>query len=133
MSLGEEKYLPSFADTLIWDLIASMTPTFINLALLNRSPPFWMLNFKLIFCANYFQTALKSHLDQFHKNLAFFMEIALSNYALPPEIVEKTFVVSRFSDIRKETTLFLVVPKRKDQERRSYSVVSARNNQKRHN
>ena len=39
----------------------------------------------------------------------------------------------RFSDIRKETTLFLVIPKRNHQERLSYSVVSARNNQKQHN
>ena len=31
---------------------------------------------------------------------------------LQAEIVEKTFVISRFSDIRKETTLFLVVPKK---------------------
>ena len=31
---------------------------------------------------------------------------------LRAEIVETTFVVSRFSDIRKEMTLFLVVPKK---------------------
>ena len=43
------------------------------------------------------------------------------------EIVEMTFVVSRFSDIRKETTSFLVVSKRNDQKRRSFSVVSTRN------
>ena len=36
------------------------------------------------------------------------------------EIVETTFVVSHFSDIRKETTSFLVLPKRNEQERRSY-------------
>ena len=46
------------------------------------------------------------------------------------EIVETTFVISHFSDIRKETTSFLVIPKRNDQERQSYSVVSARNDQK---
>ena len=40
------------------------------------------------------------------------------------EIVETTFVVSHFSDIRKETTSFLVVPKKPDQERRSFSVGS---------
>ena len=33
-------------------------------------------------------------------------------YDLQPKIVEKTFVVSCFSDIRKETTSFLVVPKK---------------------
>ena len=53
------------------------------------------------------------------------------------EIVETTFVVSRFSDIRKETTSFLVVPKKTDQERRSFSVGSekytTRNDQKRTN
>ena len=32
------------------------------------------------------------------------------------EIVETTFVVSFFSDIRRETTWFLVVPKRNNQE-----------------
>ena len=46
---------------------------------------------------------------------------------LQAEIVEKTFVISRFSDIRKETTLFLVIPKRNDQKRRSYSVVFCQN------
>ena len=40
------------------------------------------------------------------------------------EIVETTFVVSRFSDIRKEMTSFLAVPKKTDQERRSFSVGS---------
>ena len=40
------------------------------------------------------------------------------------EIVETTFFVSRFSDIWKETTLFLVVPKKNDQEQRSFSVGS---------
>ena len=40
------------------------------------------------------------------------------------EIVEITFVVSRFSDIQKETTLFLVVPKKTDQERSLFSVGS---------
>ena len=43
---------------------------------------------------------------------------------LGAEIVETTFVVSRFSIIRKEMTLFLVVPKKNDQERRSFSVRS---------
>ena len=38
------------------------------------------------------------------------------------EIVETTFVVSRFSDIQKETTLFLVEPQKNDQERCSFSV-----------
>ena len=33
----------------------------------------------------------------------------------------------RFSDIQKETTLFLVVPKRNYREQRSYNVISARN------
>ena len=46
---------------------------------------------------------------------------------LQAEIVETTFVVSCFSDIRKVMTLFLVISKRNHQERRSYSVVSARN------
>ena len=53
------------------------------------------------------------------------------------EIVETTFVVSHFSDIRKEMTSFLVVPKKPDQERRLFSVGSekymTRNNQKRTN
>ena len=49
------------------------------------------------------------------------------------KIVEMTFVVSRFSDIHKEEISFLVVPKRNNQELLSYSVVSARNEQKRHN
>ena len=40
---------------------------------------------------------------------------------LEAEIVETTFVVSRFSDIRKETTSFLVVSKKTDQDRRSSS------------
>ena len=39
------------------------------------------------------------------------------------EIVEMTFVVSLFSDIRKETTLFLVVSKRNDQKQCSFSVI----------
>ena len=56
---------------------------------------------------------------------------------LEPEIVETTFVISRFSDIRKETTLFLVVPKKPDQERCSFSVGSdnytTRNDQKQTN
>ena len=51
------------------------------------------------------------------------------------EIVETTFVVSRFSDLQKETTSFLVVPKKNDQERRSFSVGSekytTRNDQER--
>ena len=37
-----------------------------------------------------------------------------SRGGLEAEIVETTFVISRFSDIRKETTLFLVLPKRND-------------------
>ena len=52
----------------------------------------------------------------------------------------KTFVVSRFSDIQKETTSLLVVPKRNNQERCSFSIVSentrpgmTRNDQKRSN
>ena len=40
------------------------------------------------------------------------------------EIVETTFVISHFSDIRKEMTLFLVVPKKIDQEQRSFNVGS---------
>ena len=49
--------------------------------------------------------------------------------------METTFVVSRFLDIRKETTSFLVVPKKTDQEQRSFSVRSdnymTRNDQER--
>ena len=41
----------------------------------------------------------------------------------PTKIVEMTFVVSRFSDIRKETTSFLVTTNRNDQKRRSFIVV----------
>ena len=40
------------------------------------------------------------------------------------EIVETTLVVSHFSDIRKETTSFLVVPQKNDKERGSFSVGS---------
>ena len=40
------------------------------------------------------------------------------------EIVETTFVVSLFSDIQKETTLFLVVLRKTDQERSSFSFGS---------
>ena len=50
-----------------------------------------------------------------------------NNLCLDSEIVETTFVDSRFSDIQKEMTLFLVVSKRNDQKRRLFSVVSARN------
>ena len=47
---------------------------------------------------------------------------------LQAEIVEMTFVVSRFSDIRKETTSFLVVPKK--QTRNDARLVSdLKNNQ----
>ena len=46
------------------------------------------------------------------------------------EIVEMTFVVSRFSDIRKEKTSFLVVSKRDDRTLCSFSVVSARKDYK---
>ena len=50
-------------------------------------------------------------------------------------IVETTFVVSLFSDIRKERTSFLVVPKKPNQEQRSFSVGSdnytTRNDQER--
>ena len=56
------------------------------------------------------------------------------------EIVETTFVVCRFSDIQKVTTSFLVVPKKTDQEQRSFIVGSdntrpgtTRNNQKQTN
>ena len=38
--------------------------------------------------------------------------------------METTFVISHFSDIRKEMTLFLVVPKKIDQEQRSFNVGS---------
>ena len=47
------------------------------------------------------------------------------------EIAETT--LSRFSDIRKETTSFLVVSKRNNQKRRSFSVVSARNDHEQNN
>ena len=50
--------------------------------------------------------------------------VLLSQPHLKAEIVEMTFVVSRFSDIWKETTSFLVVPKKNDQERLSFSVGS---------
>ena len=43
------------------------------------------------------------------------------------EIVETLFVISRFSDIRKDTTSFLVISKRNNQKWPSFSVVSARN------
>ena len=53
---------------------------------------------------------------------------------LQAEKVETTFVVSRFSDIQKEMTSFLVVPKKTNQEWRSFSVGSekytTRNDQK---
>ena len=66
------------------------------------------------------------HFNYWHTlTLLFYVCIGLHS-----EIVETNFVVSRFSDIRKETTSFLVVPTRNDQERRLYSVVSARNDQK---
>ena len=56
---------------------------------------------------------------------------------LSAEIVETTFVRSWFSDIRKETTSFLVVSKRKDQKRRWFSGCicpeTTRHDQKRTN
>ena len=50
-----------------------------------------------------------------------------SFFDLQAEIVKTTFVISRFSDIQKEMTSFLVVSKRNDQKRPSFSVISARN------
>ena len=48
------------------------------------------------------------------------------------EIVETTFVVASFTDVRKETTSFLVVPKRNDQKRQLYSVVFCQNKTRNH-
>ena len=65
---------------------------------------------------------------------------AFSLTYLHAEIVETTFVVSRFSDIRKETTSFLVVPKKptKNNARlvldlKNTRPGTTRNNQKRTN
>ena len=51
---------------------------------------------------------------------------------LQAEKVETTFVVSRFSDIQKETTSFLVVPKKTNQEQCSFSVRSEKYKNKGH-
>ena len=62
------------------------------------------------------------------------LKMIFLNDDMEAEIVETTFVFSRFSDIRKETTSFLVVPQKTDQERRLFSVGSdnytTRNDQK---
>ena len=62
-------------------------------------------------------------------------KVKMSHCIPEAEIVEMTFVVSRFSDIRKEMTSFLVVPKKNAQEKRSFSVGSdnytTRNDQER--
>ena len=77
-------------------------------------------------CSNKFQNPSRSVSQPFSPRKIFFMMVMAPNPLYAPEvgIVETTFVVSRFSDIRKETTSFLVVPKKSNQERRSFSVGS---------
>ena len=61
------------------------------------------------------------HFNYWHTlTLLFYVCIGLHS-----EIVETNFVVSRFSDIRKETTSILVVPTRNDQERPETTYTSS--------
>ena len=57
-------------------------------------------------------------------NLNIFEEMC-TPCTMKAEIVETIFVLSRFSDIRKETTSFLVIPKRNNQKQCLFSVISA--------